>query len=343
MLGAFGAFLCLSVGAFASPVDVSVLTWNIHRDVGSNGPNSSSQSYLAKVVNYLNPDVWNINELGGNNTGYSASAEQAALVSFIQSDVTIFGVNPQLGKDFYVYVGTATDHYIGNAIVSRYPLSDQTTYADGLRGLVHADVQLPNGQELGDFTTHFKATTDTSESTSDSEKRQTEAETDAGNIESWKRNNPNTPSVFTGDLNTSEEPGEDDNWADGNVGDTLPNGDTFHPITTIKSAGFNDADPVSANGDKDTIKSGSANPTDRFDYNLYSQTGGITSLGGLVFNTKAYGSGQLPSGFATTDSQNASDHLPVLMRYQVQAVPEPATLAALGLGFLATLRRRKRG
>jgi endonuclease/exonuclease/phosphatase family metal-dependent hydrolase len=47
--------------------NVRVLTYNIHRDIGGSDSNTSSQPALAKVVNYLNPDIWTMNELGGND------------------------------------------------------------------------------------------------------------------------------------------------------------------------------------------------------------------------------------------------------------------------------------
>ena len=323
--------------------DVSVLSWNIRRGIGSNSPNSGEQTYLAKTVNYLKPDIWTINELGGNVAGYSAAAEGTALASFVSSNVTIFGTNPVLGADYFLYVGTTNDGFIGNAIVSRYALTDTRSYSDGLRGLVHANAILPDGAQLGIFTEHLKATTNNANSTSDSQQRQTEAETSLGNLNAWKSANPGSAAVLTGDFNLSQDPGEDDNWTAGNVGDPLPNGHVYQPITTLESAGFLDPKPLSANGDPDTISAASgSNPRNRFDYNLYSSFGNVRYLGGQVFNTAAFPFNGRPAGFDFADSQNASDHLPVFATYAVQAVPEPATLGALALGALTVLRRRGR-
>ncbi len=335
-----------SPAAFAqSSSDVSVLSWNIRRAIGSNNPNSGSQATIAKVVNYLHPDVWNINELGGNNSGYLQSSEKQAVINFVSANITYFGANPVEGKDYYVYAGSQSDGFIGNAIVSRYKFSNTTTYLDDLRGLVSATVQLPNGGQIGDFVTHLKATTNSSQSTADSQRREGEAETDKTNLTSYLGANSLYPAILTGDFNLSEDAGEDDNWTAGNIGGTLPNGHIYHPISVLKSAGFLDPIPLSVNGDKDTISSGSANPKNRFDYNLFSAQGGMSVNNSQVFNTAAYQLGTLPPGFFFGDSGVASDHLPVFASYHIAAVPEPASFLAmsLGLGFLLRRRTQKNG
>src|SRR6478672_8460840 len=79
--------------ALEAQTNVRVLTYNIHRDIGASDSNISSQPALAKVVNYLNPDIWTINELGGNDPTFSATTTHNALVSFIHDQLTIFGAN----------------------------------------------------------------------------------------------------------------------------------------------------------------------------------------------------------------------------------------------------------
>lgn len=334
--------LLISQSFAAGTTDVSVLNWNIRRGIGSNGPNSSEQAYLAKTVNYLKPAIWTINELGGNNAGFNPANEQNALVSFISGSITCFGANPVLNKDYYVYVGVNSDGFIGNAIVSKYQLTETQTFNDGLRGLTHANALLPNGASLGIFTEHLKATTNSNNSTSDSQQRQSEAEQTRNNLNNWKLSHPGAPAVMTGDFNLSEDAGEDDNWNAGNIGGTLPNGHIYAPISTIKSAGFLDSKPLSANGDPDTISSGSSNPRTRFDYSLYTNTGGISYVGGTVFNTAAYPLNGRPAGFGFDDSFFASDHLAVLATYRVEAVPEPATMTVLAGSLLILGQRSKR-
>jgi hypothetical protein len=81
----------------------------------------------------------------------------------------------------------------------------------------------------------------------------------------------------------------------------------------------------------------------RFDYTLYNPST-ISYLSGQVFDTKQLASaGQLPSGFLSTDSANASDHLPVLSVFQI-AAPEPSPLVGILIGAvcLGIFRWRQR-
>jgi len=328
--------------ACLAQTDLKIMTWNIDRAVGSNGPTTSEQTAVAKIVNYEHPDVWNIQELGGNNSGYSAPAEQSALVSFINSDITIFGANPQLNSSYYVYVGTYTDSYISDAIVTRYPILSMSAHNDGERGMYEATLSLPGGVTAGVFTTHLKADS----TTTDAEDRQTEAEGDVTFMNGWKSANPNLPYFLTGDFNESEDPDNTPNWS-GGIGGTLPNGDIYHPITTLKSVGLNDPIPVTIRGHKNTESSRQELPNIRFDYNLYSP--GVTYLGGEVFDTAQFTSTELAAlnaangtNFVASDSSSATDHLPVVATYQLAPVPEPISLGGLAVGVIGLLARRRR-
>ena len=148
---------------------VRILHYNIHRDVGGADSNVGSQPALAKVVNHLAPDVWAINELGGNNSGFNAITAHDTLVAFINANLTIFGPSPQENVNYFIYIGEhitgQADNFIKPAIVSRYPLLATQTYSDAnaaagfpsaMRGLVSAQVNLPGAVELGVFTTHLK-------------------------------------------------------------------------------------------------------------------------------------------------------------------------------------------
>src|SRR5919108_6128655 len=67
------AALCFgSLGSLSAQTTVRVLSYNIHRDIGASDSNISAQPSLAKIVNYLKPDVWTIAELGGNNASFNA-------------------------------------------------------------------------------------------------------------------------------------------------------------------------------------------------------------------------------------------------------------------------------
>ena len=61
-------------------ITVRLLDYNIHRDIGAADSDIGAQPALAKVVNYLKPDIWTIQELGGNS-GFSASVARTPEIS----------------------------------------------------------------------------------------------------------------------------------------------------------------------------------------------------------------------------------------------------------------------
>ena len=322
--------LALAATSYAQTV-VRVLHYNIHRDIGGTDSNFASQPALAKVVNHLAPDIWTINELGGNNAGINFTTVHDQLVALINTSLTIFGPSPQENVNYFIYVGESiagqADNYIRPAIVSRYPFLATQTYSDAnaaagypaMRGLVSAYVNLPGAVELGVFTTHLKASSfsDTNATSStNAQKRQAEADTDVVNLQSWLAAHVGDAAVMTGDWNETEEPGETDNWKVGAIGDVLPNGSVYHPVTTLRGAGFADPLPLSIAGNRDTIDA--VSPDARFDY-LFYRASHLTYLGGMVFDTKQHSGAQLAAlnaasgtSFVAGDSASASDHLPVL-------------------------------
>ena len=319
--------------------NVRLLTYNIHRDIGGSDSNISSQPSLAKVVNYLNPDVWTINELGGNDVAYNKTTAHNDLVAFIQQDLTIFGSNPQENVNFYIYISTIDDGYDTVVIVSRYPFSATHTYSDASagfgseRGLAMATVTLPDGNVLDVFTAHLKALN----STSDASRRQSEADKDSANVASWLSSHHGDAVALTGDWNETEDPGETSNWSGHHIGDMLTTpAEAYHPITTMKSAGVLDPEPLSIANLQNTIDSTS--PTSRFDYTMYTTARWV---GGQVFDTKQYTGAQLfalntaaGTNFVAADSSGASDHLPVFSILRV-GIGAQITAVAAGTGTMA--------
>jgi len=341
--------LMLCAASSDAQLTVRVLDYNIHRDVGG-GANSdtAAQPALAKIVNFLRPDVWTINELGGTSGSFNQAAARSDLIRFIEEDLTIFGADPREGFNFFVYVASLTDGFISNAIVSRYPLLMAQTFSDGgaqfrpLRGMAFALADLPGETDLGVFTMHLKALN----GTTDAERRQEEATVNAGNVRRWLESNPTAGAVVTGDFNESEDAGDNDNWASGSIGGTLPSGQEYRPITTLKSPGLFDAAPVSIRGDSDTISA--TNPVARFDYVLY-EPNHLHLTGGQVFDTRQYTAAQLAAlnaangtSFVAADSATASDHLPVLAVFQIVPEPGTASLILLGASWVFGVRCRAR-
>lgn len=350
-----GAFRALTISlAFAAlgfafeargQVSVSVLQTNIHRDIGGSDSNTSAQSALAQEINYFNPDVWTLQELGGNNVSYNATTAYNDLVAFIQSDITIFGSNPIIGTNFYVSLSSLDDNYDTVAIVSRYPFLSTQTYSDAgggysaLRGMAMVQIDIPGTVNLDIFTMHLKA----SSADSDAARRQAEAAANSTSIAGWIARNPNDAVVVTGDFNETTETNESANWSNHSLGDSISiNGKntTYNPVATLKAAGLSDPRPVSLNGSIDTISSSS--PNTRFDYALYGSN--LTYTSGLVFNSKLYSSMQLATmnaargtSLTTSTSSTASDHLAVFETFAV--VPEPEAIVLLGLaGAMVVLR-----
>jgi endonuclease/exonuclease/phosphatase family metal-dependent hydrolase len=325
MPGLLVAILWLGSSVFgAAQTSFSVLQTNIHRDIGGSDSLTGAQPYLAQEINYLNPDVWTINELGGNNVAFNLTTATNYLLSFIQSDVTIFGSNPVLGTNFFVYVSTINDGYDTSAIVSRYPIVASQTFSDAggsysaLRGLVEATVSI-SGKLVDVFSTHLKA----SSTTANAQQRQSEANADSVTLSNWITGHPSDAVIATGDWNETVETNEADNWSNGSLNSTITLKDgtkqLYNPVATMKSAGLLDPQPVSANGSVDTISS--TTPNARFDYILYASQN-LQYVSGQVFNSAVGG------GLASGTSANASDHLPVFETFLL--VPEPSVS---GLGF----------
>ena len=341
------ALLALALLVCARPIaaqtTVRVVQYNIERTVGSPSSNTAGQPALAKIVKYLAPDVWTINELGGNSPDYNSTTMRNLLAAFID-DYDIFGPAAAEGQDYFIYIGMRTDGYIAQGIVSRYPFLSTQTYSDAgagyaaLRGLVSAHVDLPGAVDLGVFTAHLKALS----GATDAERRQAEATADAATLSTWLAAHPGDGAVMTGDFNASEEPGDNDNWSGGSIGDamTMPDSSTqiYQPITTLRNAGFADAAPVSIAGNKDTIDATS--PDTRFDYVLH-RASHLIYLSGSVFDTKQHSPAQLAAlnaangtNFVAADSANASDHLPVIEVFL--ATPGPGYIAAQSATSLAS-------
>ncbi|MEP7014866.1 MAG: endonuclease/exonuclease/phosphatase family protein [Verrucomicrobiota bacterium] len=325
------ALLIASLDLLSAQTAVRVLDYNIHRDIGASDSNISAQPALAKIVNYLNPDIWTINELGGNNVSFNSTNAHNFLVSFIQTKLTVFGPNPQENLNFFVYISTINDGFETVAIVSRYSLASTHTYSDSgggfgsLRGLVTASVNVPGGTRLDVFTTHLKALS----TTNDASERQAEANVDGVNIANWIASHPADAVIVTGDWNETEDTGEPCNWSGHQIGDILPgSGQAYRPVTTMHSAGLIDPSPASVAGVYDTISSSA--PDARFDYAMFVRS---SFLGGQIFATNQYTAAQLAAlnsangtAFVASDSSTASDHLPVLSILQVGGAPPRPSL-----------------
>lgn len=311
------ALATLAVTAWAT--EVKILEWNIKRAVGANNPNSAAQPYLARIVNYLDPDIWLIQELGGNSSGWNWINQRAALDTFIQTYLTIYGPSPQRDVDYYVYVNTRSDGYTSCAVVSKYPFHTATDVYIGPpgRGFTSARVNVPGTNGLLVFTGHF----DSGDTSTDAQNRQTNAEGARDTVNSMASTYPGSAIVLTGDFNENEDADLPKVYP---LGTILPNGHAYWPITTVLQTPTYDLVPLQPFGDKRTWRSTS--PSQRFDYILVSTNNGVrddvTVLNKGVFNSAQ----NTPPGVYAGDSANASDHLAVWAVLDVNAGAGLATV-----------------
>lgn len=268
--------------------DLLVMQWNVHDGLGTIASNSTPQAQaLARIVNYNQPDLLLINEMVSHN----ATSNTAALVDWVTNNVPYLGPTP--GASFHVAVSTQTDGYNRNAAISRYPILNNATYNDGLRGLHAFQLLLSGATTVQVFHAHFKCCSDPASA----DRRQSNAVFAATTIAAWVATNP-APYIMAGDLNEDEA----------NPQTTLTA--TYHPITTVRTVGgLNESLPADATGNTKTISTTSL--TRRFDYILPSANR-LAVTTGTVFHSTLNGYTSASPGNLVTDSQTASDHYCVL-------------------------------
>lgn len=301
--------LCLA----ATAAEIKVMTWNIARAVGANSPITAKQPFVAKIVNHMNPDVWIIHELGGNTQGWNVTNQRNALIAFVNANLTIFGPSPQVNRDYYIYVNGRSDGYISTAVISRYPFLSTTDVNMGSpnRGLLIAKLNVPGTNGVGIFGAHFKA----GGTNSDAQARQTNAENTRREMLKWQRANPLSAFFLGGDFNENEDP---DLSSIFQINGTLPDGRNYIPLTTLRSARLRDTMPFDSLGGKRTYKisSRASDLDNRYDQLFVSANGdrrdNTRVVKGIIFNTRRFPVNGLPPGFEISDSENASDHAPLM-------------------------------
>lgn len=278
----------------ANAQQVRVMQWNIQGHLGTLAENTTSNAEaIARIVNYHQPDILLFNEIQSRNIVTNA----AALTDWVTNNV------PYLGTNFYVAISTITDGFERNGAISPYPIVNETTYDDGLRGLHSFQVVLPS-TNLQIFHTHLKCCHSLTNSPTDCERRQTEAEFDAATISAWAATN-SLPYIMAGDWNEDQ--------SNSFCGVTA----TYHPVTTIiQGAQLIDFVPTDLNGKAKTQPS--VAPTYRYDYCL-AASNRLAAVSGLVFNSRVWAQAGLYTNVSpqhlTNDTVLASDHCPVFVNY----------------------------
>jgi PKD repeat protein len=278
---------------------VRVMQWNVHGNLGTLANNSSAQAKaIARIVNYNHPDVLLLNE-----TDYNAPpATATALIDWVTNNLPYMGSQP--GVTFFVSVSAQPtyDSFNANAAISKYPILNDTTYNDGLRGLHAFKLQLAT-TNLQVFHTHIKCCSD------NCPKKQTEAQFDSDTIKAFAATN-SLPYIFGGDWNEDEQ----------NPECTLSA--TYHPITTIMAnGGLAEFKPTTRSGEYRTWSTAST-PSIRFDY-LLPASARLSSTG-FVFSTMDWAAHGLYTNAQNlvNDTKTASDHFCVFADYSF-STPAP--------------------
>jgi PKD repeat protein/endonuclease/exonuclease/phosphatase family metal-dependent hydrolase len=281
---------------------ITVMQWNVRGGLGRiDNNNSASARAIARIVNYNQPDVLLFNEI--DTQGLTSSANTDAMIDWVTNNVTYLGSEP--GVTFWVAMSSQDDGFIRNGAISRYPISNDTTYDDGLRGLHSFRLKLNGTNALQVFHAHLKCCAD------DCAKKHDEAQFDADTISSWAATN-SLPYIFGGDWNDDRE--------------SPVCGPPYTTTTIRQGSGLAEFKPTTLDGDYRTWSSSS--PSIRFDY-LLAASNRLNAVSGYVFSTMDWATHGLYTDTSpqnlVNDSQTASDHFCVFVKYFFPSPDFPVT------------------
>ncbi|HUI06258.1 MAG TPA: fibronectin type III domain-containing protein, partial [Verrucomicrobiae bacterium] len=271
---------------------VRVMQWNVEGHIGNISSNNTAEAQaIARIVNYNQPDILLFCEL----EDHGKAGDTAGLIDWVTNNVPYLG--SQTGSTFYVSVADIGDGYERNGAISRFPVTNDITYGDGLRGLHAFQVQLNGVPPLQVYHAHLKCCSD-GDSCS---RKQFEAQSDADNISTWASTNA-TPYIFGGDWNEDESNPECTLTAD------------YHPITTIREDGhLVEFKPTTLDGEYRTWDTSYwTTPSIRFDY-ILAATNRLAPVSGYVFDSRVWSNHGLYGGYY--DSYDASDHYCIFADY----------------------------
>src|ERR1043166_2638294 len=287
--------VCLGWPPTLHAQNVRVMTWNVHGNIGTSAANSSAgAAAVARVVNYLQPDVFLINEVDDG----TAAVNSAALTNWVSSNLPYLATGT-----FYVAVSTESSDIQRDAAISRYPILTPSTYPDvssGLRGMFSFQLQLTGTNRLQVFDVHLKCCSDGTSC----QTKQDEAQLFSNDMAAWAATN-SAPYIFAGDLNEDQQNLE------------CPAYNVISMLLT--NGGLVEFKPTMLNSNEyRTWSTGTITPSIRFDY-IWASTNRLSPLSGLIFST----GNQAINGLYTNaspqnlvnDSATASDHYPVFANY----------------------------
>jgi endonuclease/exonuclease/phosphatase family metal-dependent hydrolase len=279
----------------ATNVALTLLNYNAHgAAIPDWSTNSPQVQAIGQQVQFLDPDIITFQEIPMTNSGWTQ------MTNF----VTAFR------PGYYLATNSGHDGFIRSVILSRFPITRSAKWLDGIpltsfgdsgfftRDLFEAEIAVPGWpQPLHVFTTHLKS----GQADDETLKRAAEARAISNFFaNTFRPANPLRPYLLTGDMN------EDVN--------NPPDGGAALPTLANLPTDLRIATPLNPqSGSHLTFSIRATSLTRRYDYVLPNALLFTNLLDGQIFRTDLATniSPALPG-----DATNASDHLPVFVRFQ---------------------------
>ena len=276
----------------------SLMNYNTHGNfVGDWTTNSAQVQAIGRQVQYINPDIITFQEIPMTNGGWSHMGEFVSVYR----------------PGYFLATNSGTDGFIRSAILSRFPITRSKSWldsadlapfgytnADFTRDLFEAQIAVPGfPQPLHVFTVHLKS----GQGTDDSNRRGAETLAISNYLtQVFLSTNSLHTYLLTGDMNEDIA--------------RPPSPTNPHSIEKLTSTptGLRLTTPTNLfNGSELTFSIQAASMTKRYDYILP-----CTLLFSNIASSQVFRTDLLPitpPPLLATDSETASDHLPVLMTF----------------------------
>lgn len=281
----------LLLAGSAQATNLSLLSWNVAGNGAADWTTNAPQvRAIARIVQYVQPDLLTLQEIPHPHT--------AEMTNFVAAFL----------PGYHLARFSGTDGYIRSVIISRFPISREQRWLDGVllndfghagrftRDVFEAEIAVPGWPlPLHLFTTHLKSGFD-----ADSVARRAAEALAISNfvVNTFRPAHPDRPFLLTGDFN--EDP----------VVHATSGGGVI-PKLTHAVVGLHLTTPVHPQTGSERTFSIRTSLQSRLDYVL---------PGGLLFSnivaSQTFRTGllsPLPAGLLANDDRTASDHLPLLM------------------------------
>ena len=290
----------------ATNAALTLLNYNAHgAAIADWSTNSPQVQAIGRQVQFLDPDIITFQEIPMTNSGWMQ------MTNFVNA----------FRPGYYLATNSGHDTFIRSVILSRFPITRSAKWLDGIplnsfgdsgfftRDLFEAEIAVPGWpQPLHVFTTHLKS------GQADDETLKRGAESRAISnffANTFRPANPLRPYLLTGDMN------EDVN--------DPPDGGVALPTLANLPTGLRIATPLNPpSGSHLTFSIRAAALTRRYDYVLPNALLFTNLIDGQIFRTDLATniSPALPG-----DATNASDHLPVFVRFKNPSALPPRILS----------------